>query len=156
MVTCNLQEIDLAIVPMVISTVRSIAQDFTQAYYYEPSVVGYKRSKPQDKMDIYAKPFKPNVSEVEPICTISVKSPYGKNLEYFLSNTLWNMVQQYSLHFPDSLYFSQQKSKNTTYMILVTLHVWLLQLCYVLEMSRSHKPACSLSQIMDLYSAWAR
>ena len=56
------QEIDLAIVPMVISTVRLIAQDFTQAYYYEPSVLGYKKTKVKSKMGIYAKPFKSNVS----------------------------------------------------------------------------------------------
>ena len=47
---------------MVISRVRLLAQDFTQAYYYEPSVLGYKRTKVKSKMGIYTKPFKSNVS----------------------------------------------------------------------------------------------
>ena len=50
---------------MVISTVRLIAQDFTQAYYYEPSVLGYKKTKVKSKMGIYAKPFKSNVSTMQ-------------------------------------------------------------------------------------------
>ena len=41
------------------------------------------------------------------ICKISVKSWYHDNLGYLLSNTFWNMIQQYFRHFRDSLYFPQ-------------------------------------------------
>ena len=59
---------------MVISTVRSIAQDFTQAYYYEPSVLGYRRLGPKSKIDLYIKPFKPIVSTMrqEDDCTAAL------------------------------------------------------------------------------------
>ncbi len=52
----------MSFTPMAISSSREVAQDFTKLpYYHEYSTIAYKRLSEISKLNIYLKPFKPEV-----------------------------------------------------------------------------------------------